>query len=135
MRWEGDQAGAARNASASARRTGDDATRRRWRVARSAPFPASRSTLVRAGPTRVVGLTEPEPSWCSLPEDSELVAQGHDLHFAFGPRSEAGPNGGKQGSDAWAHTAGGYQQKSVSSIATRSTEFLIGTTSCSSDLR
>ena len=36
-------------------------------------------------------------------EDSELVAEGYDLRFEFGPRSEAGPNGRKEGRDAWAH--------------------------------
>jgi len=30
------------------------------------------------------------------------VAQGQDLHFEFGPSSEAGPNRREQGRDAWA---------------------------------
>ena len=45
------RAGAGRNASANARRTGADARKRRWRVARSARLPASRSRRVRAIPT------------------------------------------------------------------------------------
>ena len=32
-----------------------------------------------------------------------MMAQGKDLGFEFDPRSEAGSNGGKEGSDAWAH--------------------------------
>jgi serine/threonine protein kinase len=53
LRWEGDPDDAARNASATARRRGGDATRRRWQVARSAGPPASGARLMRAAPTAV----------------------------------------------------------------------------------
>jgi hypothetical protein len=52
-RGAGDRAVFGSNASASARRRGGDATRRRWRVARCARRLASRATLVRAAPTGV----------------------------------------------------------------------------------
>jgi hypothetical protein len=55
------------------------------------------------------------------------VAEGQDLSLEFGPRSEAGPNSGKEGSNAGAHIGARYQQRQVSSIASRSTEFLLGT--------
>ena len=31
------------------------------------------------------------------------MAEGYDLRFEFGPRSEAGPKCRKEGRDAWAH--------------------------------
>jgi hypothetical protein len=39
------------------------------------------------------------------------MAQGQDLHFEFGPRSKAGPNHGKERSDAGAHIGARYQQR------------------------
>jgi hypothetical protein len=36
-------------------------------------------------------------------EDGELVAERQDLRLEFDASSEAGPNGGKEGRDAWAH--------------------------------
>jgi hypothetical protein len=38
-------------------------------------------------PQQSVGLTEPKPSWRSLLEAAELVAQSQDLYFEFGPRT------------------------------------------------
>jgi hypothetical protein len=78
-------------------------------------------------PEKSVGSTEPEPSGCDLLEDGELVAEGYDLRFEFGPRSEAGPNCRKEGRDAWAHDWCTVQQKPVSSIATGCTGFSVGT--------
>ena len=45
-------------------------------------------------PEQSVGSGEPEPSWCSLLKDGQLVAEGQDLGFEFCPSSEAGPQGG-----------------------------------------
>ena len=52
--------------------------------------------------------------------------EGQDLSLGFGTRSEAGPNGGKEGSNA-AHIGARYQQRQVNSIASRSTESPLGT--------
>jgi hypothetical protein len=72
-------------------------------------------------------VTESEPAWRSLLEDGELVAGGQNLGFKFGPRSEAGPNGCKEGRDAGAHIDAPYQQRALSSITRGSTEFLVRT--------
>ena len=78
-------------------------------------------------PEESVGSTESQPAWRGLLEDCELVAQGQNLSFKFGPLSEAGTNGRKEGRYAGAHMGAPYQQRPVSSIATRSTEFSIAT--------
>jgi hypothetical protein len=72
-------------------------------------------------------VTESEPAWRSLLKDGELVAEGQNLRFKFGPRSDAGPNGCKESRDAGAHTDAPYQQRAPSSITTGSTEFLVRT--------
>ena len=55
------------------------------------------------------------------------MAQGQDLGCEVGASSEAGPHGRWEGSDASMHTGARYQQRAVSSIATRSTQFSVGT--------
>ena len=51
-------------------------------------------------PHEPVGSCEAEPFWRGPLEDGELMAQRQDLHFEFSPRSQAGANDGKEGSDA-----------------------------------
>jgi hypothetical protein len=62
-------------------------------------------------PEESVGSTEPEPSWCSLLEDGELVAESQDLRLEFSASAEAGPNRDEEGSDASVHTGARYQEK------------------------
>jgi hypothetical protein len=107
-------------------------------------------------PQESVGPSEPKPSRRGLLEDGELVAEGQDLRLEFGPRSKAGPNRRPFGetrprrktavaaqgrrrrscssptrrpgrSTLGCMTGTHYQQRPVSSIATRSTGFLVGT--------
>ena len=56
------------------------------------------------------------------------MAEGHDLRREFGSRSEAGPNHRKESRNARTHDwVKSYQEKRVSSIATISTRFSVGT--------
>jgi hypothetical protein len=55
------------------------------------------------------------------------VAERQDLRLEFSASSEAGPHGGNEGSDARVHIGARYQERAISSIATRSTEFPVGT--------
>ena len=61
-------------------------------------------------PQESVGPTEPEPPWCSLLEDGQLVAERQDLGLEFNASSEAGPHGGDEGNDAWVHTLHGIRR-------------------------
>jgi hypothetical protein len=78
-------------------------------------------------PHESVGSAETEPFWRCLLEDGELVAEGEDLRFKFGSSSEATANRREKGDEAWTHEAARYQQKTLNSIATRSTAFSVGT--------
>ena len=95
-----------------------------------APLPGEEAAMPRDDRGRLHDLhgTSPAaPAWRSLLKDGELVAEGQNLRFKFGPRSEAGPNGCKESRDAGAHTDAPYQQRAPSSITTGSTEFLVRT--------
>ena len=61
-------------------------------------------------PQESVGPTEPEPPWCRLLEDGQLVAERQDLGLEFNASSEAGPHGGDEGNDAWVHTPHGIRR-------------------------
>jgi hypothetical protein len=78
-------------------------------------------------PHESVGSAEMEPFWRRLLEDRELVAEGEDLRCKFGSSSEATANRRKKGDEAWTHEGARYQQKTLNSIATRSTAFSVGT--------
>ena len=79
-------------------------------------------------PEESVGSAQPKPSRRGLLEDSELMAEGEDLRFEFGSRSETGPNHRKEGRNARTHDfVKSYQQRRASSIATISTRFSVGT--------
>jgi hypothetical protein len=56
-------------------------------------------------PQEPVGATEAGPFRSGLLEHGELVAQGQNLGFKFGPCSDAGAKGGEHSNQGGAHTS------------------------------